>query len=47
MPHKFTVTRRHKFAKKRYRVTNLAEYNDPDHYLGVPKSGRFHYVELD
>jgi hypothetical protein len=28
MPHKFNATFRHKFAKKRYRVTNWAEYNE-------------------
>jgi len=28
MPHKFNASRRHKFAKKRYRVTNWAEYNE-------------------
>ena len=28
MPHKFNSARRHKFAKKRYRVTNWAEYNE-------------------
>jgi hypothetical protein len=28
MPHKFNATRRHKFAKKQYRVTNWAEYNE-------------------
>ena len=28
MPHKLNATRRHKFAKKRYRVTNWAEYNE-------------------
>jgi len=28
MPHKFNTGRRHKFAKKRYRVTNWAEYNE-------------------
>jgi hypothetical protein len=28
MPHKFNAGRRHKFAKKRYRVTNWAEYNE-------------------
>jgi hypothetical protein len=28
MPHKFNASHRHKFAKKRYRVTNWAEYND-------------------
>ncbi len=28
MPHKFNATRSHKFAKKRYRVTNWAEYNE-------------------
>ncbi|MCP4319951.1 MAG: IS5 family transposase [Hyphomicrobiales bacterium] len=28
MPHKFNAARRHKFAKKRYRVTNWAEYNE-------------------
>jgi hypothetical protein len=28
MPHKFNACRRHKFAKKRYRVTNWAEYNE-------------------
>ncbi len=28
MPHKFNAAQRHKFAKKRYRVTNWAEYNE-------------------
>jgi hypothetical protein len=28
MPHKFNASRRHKFAKKRYRVTNWAAYNE-------------------
>jgi len=28
MPHKFNANRRHKFAKKQYRVTNWAEYNE-------------------
>jgi len=28
MPHKFNASRRHKFAMKRYRVTNWAEYNE-------------------
>jgi len=28
MPHKFNAGRRHKFAKKQYRVTNWAEYNE-------------------
>lgn len=28
MPHKFNAARRHKFEKKRYRVTNWAEYNE-------------------
>ena len=28
MPHKFNASRRHKFEKKRYRVTNWAEYNE-------------------
>jgi hypothetical protein len=28
MPHKFNATRRHKLAKKQYRVTNWAEYNE-------------------
>ena len=28
MPHKFNATRRHKFAKTQYRVTNWAEYNE-------------------
>lgn len=28
MPHKFNAARRHKFAKKRYRVTNWAKYNE-------------------
>lgn len=28
MPHKFNASRRHKFAKKQYRVTNWAEYNE-------------------
>lgn len=28
MPHKFYATRRHRFAKKQYRVTNWAEYNE-------------------
>jgi len=28
MPHKFNAARRHKFAKKQYRVTNWAEYNE-------------------
>ncbi len=28
MPYKFNAARRHKFAKKRYRVTNWAEYNE-------------------
>ena len=27
MPHKFNATRRHKFEKKRYRVTNWPAYN--------------------
>ncbi len=28
MPHKFNATRHHKFGRKRYRVTNWAEYNE-------------------
>ncbi len=28
MPYKFNASRRHKFEKKRYRVTNWAEYNE-------------------
>lgn len=28
MPHKFNAARRHKFTKRRYRVTNWAEYNE-------------------
>lgn len=28
MPHKFNAARRHQFEKKRYRVTNWAEYNE-------------------
>jgi hypothetical protein len=28
MPHKFNASRRHKFAKKRYRVTNWSSYNE-------------------
>lgn len=28
MPHKFNASRRHQFAKKQYRVTNWAEYNE-------------------
>jgi hypothetical protein len=28
MPHKFNATRRHKFAQKRYRVTNWTVYNE-------------------
>jgi hypothetical protein len=28
MPHKFNATRRHKFEKKRYRVTNWSSYNE-------------------
>lgn len=28
MPHKFNASRRHKFEKKRYRVTNWAEYTE-------------------
>ncbi|WP_245451156.1 hypothetical protein [Borborobacter arsenicus] len=28
MPHKFNDARRHMFAKRRYRVTNWAEYNE-------------------
>ncbi len=28
MPHKFNATRRHKFEKKRYRVTNWTGYNE-------------------
>ncbi|MEP3329572.1 IS5 family transposase [Sedimentitalea sp.] len=28
MPHKFNAPRRHKFAKKRYRVTNWSSYNE-------------------
>jgi len=28
MPHKFNASHRHKFAKKRYRVTNWAAYNE-------------------
>lgn len=28
MPHKFNATRRHRFAKKQYRVTNWPEYNE-------------------
>ena len=28
MPHKFNAARRHKFSKKRYRVTNWASYNE-------------------
>lgn len=28
MPYKFNASRRHEFAKKRYRVTNWAEYNE-------------------
>ncbi len=28
MPHKFNSSRRHKFEKKRYKVTNWAEYNE-------------------
>ena len=28
MPHKFNAARRHKFPKKRYRVTNWAEYTE-------------------
>lgn len=28
MPHKFNAARRHKFEKKRYRVTNWTEYNE-------------------
>jgi len=28
MPHKFNASHRHKFAKKRYRVMNWAEYNE-------------------
>lgn len=28
MAHNFNATRRHKFAKKRYRVTNWVEYNE-------------------
>ena len=28
MPHKFNTSRRHKFAKKKYRVTNWCGYNE-------------------
>jgi len=28
MPHKFNAASRHKFEKKRYRVTNWASYNE-------------------
>lgn len=28
MPHKFNASHRHRFAKKRYRVTNWSEYNE-------------------
>ena len=28
MPHKFNDARRHKFEKKRYRVSNWSEYNE-------------------
>ena len=28
MPHKFNAHHRHKFAKKKYRVTNWGEYNE-------------------
>ena len=28
MPHKFNAARRHKFARKKYRVTNWVEYNE-------------------
>ena len=28
MPHKFNSSRRHKFDKKRYKVTNWREYNE-------------------
>ena len=28
MPHKFNAARRHKFEKKRYRVTNWASYSE-------------------
>ena len=28
MPHKFNDARRHKFKKKRYRISNWSEYNE-------------------
>ncbi len=34
MPHKFNSSRRHKFAKKRYRVANWREYNESQRNRG-------------
>ena len=33
MPHKFNTSRRHKFAKKKYRVTNWCGYNEGAYIL--------------
>ena len=42
MPHKFNAARRHKFPKKRYRVTNWAEYTPSALALfnGIARGGR-------
>jgi hypothetical protein len=34
MPHKFNANHRYKFAKKQYRVTNWAEYNESLRHRG-------------
>ena len=49
MPHKFNASRRHKFAKKRYRVTNWAEYNESlrnrgDLTIWITDDGLTHWI---
>lgn len=49
MPHKFNAARRHKFAKKKYRVTNWREYNESlrnrgDLTLWISSDMKHHWV---
>jgi len=49
MPHKFNAGRRHKFAKKQYRVTNWAEYNESlrnrgDLTIWITGDARTHWI---
>ena len=49
MPHKFNASRRHKFAKKRYRVTNRAAYNESlrnrgDLTIWITDNARTHWI---